>query len=76
MRQLTAAEQSAIRQLQDLAAEWPMSLMLFSQSGSLLVVDQKTWEVVEDLSGIIPNDGGDRGIVQDIDGNTFLNRWR
>ena len=67
MRDLTEDERHAIRSLQRLAAHWPPTLMLFSWSGSLVVVpsdgsfaDAADPEslVIDTIAGI-PNDGGD-----------------
>lgn len=68
-RELTDEEAKAIRSLERLAKKWPKSLMLFSWSGALHVMDHAT---VFDISGGtghheasittisgIPNDGGD-----------------
>lgn len=64
---LTIEELRAIRALKRLAKSWPQSLMLFSQSGSLVVirsdeqdlsVEKSQLRYVADIPGI-PNDGGD-----------------
>jgi hypothetical protein len=61
---LTANEERAIRSLKRLAKTWPDSLVLFSQSGSLMVAHNRPGEPVlqadfiEHIAGI-PNDGGD-----------------
>lgn len=63
---LTKKEERAIARLQKLANTWPQSLMLFSQSGDLIILKPSK----EDNSGGllryevgqvigIPNDGGD-----------------
>ncbi len=62
---LTQAEKKAIAALQQLADEWPKSLMLFSQAGSLEVLKVPTGEPplmrhsVATITGI-RNDGGDQ----------------
>lgn len=43
--------------------------MLFSQSGTLLLVDSSTHEVLDEYT--IPSDGGDPGVVT-IDGKEYL----
>jgi hypothetical protein len=62
--EITKEEAKAIAALSRLASKWPKSLMLFSQSGSLLVLKPPPsrepllrYEVAE-INGI-PNDGGD-----------------
>jgi hypothetical protein len=63
---LTPVERRVIAQLKSLAARWPHSLTLFSNSGSLEVhhtaeflQDPISSSPVADVYGI-PNDGGDR----------------
>lgn len=61
--ELTSGEKKAIARLQKLAQTWPKSLMLFSQSGNLIVLkapshERQTRYTVADIIGI-PNDGGD-----------------
>lgn len=68
-RDLSKSEQRAIYRLTDLAKEWPQSLAIFSNSGSLEVhvkpelgsgIDPYTDKtLVETIAGI-SNDGGDR----------------
>ena len=63
---LTKREERAIKRLQKLADTWPQSLMLFSQSGNLVVMKPPKDDpsnplreyVVDEIYGI-PNDGGD-----------------
>lgn len=63
-KRLTQREQAAIKQLRKVAANWPQSLMLFSNSGTLLVLKQtvdpppRLRNEVACIYGI-PNDGGD-----------------
>ncbi len=62
MRDLTDEETRAIRSLKRLARKWPQSLVLFSWSGSLVVMDAKmepNEEATLDFIDGIPNDGGD-----------------
>ena len=74
MRKPTQQESKVINDLIEVASRWPMTLQLFSQSGSLLVVDRNTGQVFSDLSGMIPNDGGDPGTETDEDGIDWLKR--
>ena len=60
----TPAEVASIRALARLAKKWPDSLRLFSQSGTLLIVENNGAERMTEISGCpsfegIPNDGGD-----------------
>lgn len=63
---LTAEEKQAITALQRLAKKWPQTLVLFSMSGSLVIMDRDDFcansAYAEELARIkgIPNDGGDR----------------
>lgn len=59
---LTAAERKAIRSLEKLATEWPKTLWLFSNNGTLEVHKGGQFSdesVVAVITGI-RNDGGDR----------------
>ncbi len=60
---LTPAETRAIRRLQRLAKDWPPTLLLFSWSGSLVVLKPGQGRTYNDASVAhilgIPNDGGD-----------------
>lgn len=71
-RRLTAREQKAIADLKGLAKRWPKTLMLFSQSGDLEVLDRAGFLAGDNPGGIlidvisgIPNDGGDRDHYND-----------
>lgn len=69
---LSSAEEEAIKTLEKLAKKWPKTLMLFSWSGSLVVVRQRGGEVLATIRGI-PNDGGDPGsYVDEKTGREFL----
>ena len=71
MRQITKAERLAIKDLKSIAHRWPSSIMLFSHSGTLVVVDSKTYEVLESDINIL-NDGGDPGTFFSKDGREYL----
>ena len=68
-RAQTDEERRAIATLHRLSKRWPKSLMLFSWSGSLVVVDREQWHAATDVDRghgrcvmariDIPNDGGD-----------------
>ena len=60
-------EQRAIKALQRLANKWPETLILFSWSGSLVVMKElgHLKAVVGDISGI-RNDGGDPNYGDDL----------
>lgn len=62
-RDLFPHEREAIEDLKRLARRWPKSLMLFSNSGSLLVLDNDKEPPTHDKAFAhipgIPNDGGD-----------------
>lgn len=69
---LSSAEQDAIKALEKLAKKWPKTLMLFSWSGSLVVVRNRGGEVLASIRGI-PNDGGDPGnYIDEESGREFL----
>ena len=61
-------ERVAVALLQELADLWPSSLLLFSWSGSLVVIRRATGEVVANIHDGLLNDGGDPECV--IDGDT------
>ena len=61
----------AITKLKNLANEWPDGISLFSSSGSLLVIKDDNYEILERIDGI-PNDGGDPGSRLEGD-KEFLN---
>lgn len=68
MMRLTETEKKAIKDLEALAARWPESLLLFSWSGSLTVIKNRSSDyqdykkMMEDQTVAtiygIPNDGG------------------
>lgn len=77
MRKLTQREKSVINKLHKIDDLWPKTLELFGNSGTLLVIDLETHEVLDD--GIfIYCDGGDATISYDYDDDQeeheFINR--
>ena len=68
---LTTEEQAAIKSLHRLSKKWPVSLSLFSHSGTLCICrcENGLQYVVDNINGI-PNDGGDPDqdeVVQDVE---------
>lgn len=61
---LSSLEEEVIKTLEKLAKKWPKTLKLFSFSGSLCVVRDKTGEILTTIRGI-PNGGGDPGSYTD-----------
>jgi hypothetical protein len=72
MRELTKKEELTIKSLRSLAKKWPNDLMLYSNSGTLCVIDSDTCEVIDVIG--IPNDGGDAGSYIDDDGTEYIER--
>lgn len=69
---LSDTEEAAIKALEKLAKTWPKTLMLFSWSGSLVVVRSRGGEVLASILRI-PNDGGDPGnYIDEASGREFL----
>lgn len=52
-----------IGQLNDLAKEWPSGIGIFAFSGTLLIYDTNSGEVISEIPGI-PCDGGDPGTIE------------
>jgi hypothetical protein len=67
---LSHEEAEIVIALNRLAKYWPDHLMLFSSSGSLLLVDRFNKQILADIPGI-HNDGGDPGATNE-DGKEYL----
>jgi len=67
-RKLTCTRE-IISQLKAIEKCWPNNLMLFSWSGSLILVDTDTQEIIEDFN--IDSDGGDPDSYEE-NGKTYL----
>ena len=72
-RKLTRHEQSCINRLEKVFETWPNSLELFGDSGTLLVVDISTMEVIKDDFPKVVCDGGDPVHSFDDDGVEYIN---
>ena len=73
MRKITKREQQIINKLHKMDDNWPDTLELFADNGSLTVIDPVTKEVLDDLFVYIMCDGGDPDRSYDEDGTQFLN---
>lgn len=58
-----------LKRLKEIADNWPDDWMLFSQSGTLLVIEIAMGKIIEEID--IPNDGGDN-VYRDDEGNEFV----
>jgi len=61
------------QELKALERKWPRNLMLFSASGTLLLVDSITGRVISRLGGI-SCDGGDPNIIE-IRGEEYMEHF-
>jgi hypothetical protein len=72
-RKLTRKEKLVINKLNALAKIWPDTLALFADSGSLLVIDANTFQVLDEITEI-DCDGGDPDRYYDDDDIEFINK--